>query len=161
MGVRDDPDLLADAERGTGAADGPVLVVRLARRGVRVLRWCPRSNGVDNPKTGVDRPDLYDPKSGRAYAELAAFYGLLIDPARVGKPKDKPRIERPMPYIRDSFFKGREFTSLAQMQDAALKSTVSQRFHRDHSSRSSIGSGRSPRTVMSRPARPCIRCPDG
>jgi hypothetical protein len=32
----------------------------------------------DNLKTGVYRPDLYDPKSGRAYAELAAFYGLLI-----------------------------------------------------------------------------------
>lgn len=74
----------------------------------------------DNLKTGVDRPDLYDPKINRAYAELAAYYGLLIDPARAGKPKDKPRIERPMPYIRDSYFKGREFTSLAQMQDAAL-----------------------------------------
>lgn len=74
----------------------------------------------DNLKTGVDRPDLYDPKINRAYAELALFYGLLIDPARAGKPKDKPRIERPMPYIRDSFFKGRDFTSLAQMQDAAL-----------------------------------------
>ena len=31
------------------------------------------------------------------------FYGALIDPARASKPKDKPRIERPMPYIRDSF----------------------------------------------------------
>ena len=30
----------------------------------------------------------------------------LIDPARASKPKDKPRIERPMPYIRDSFFAG-------------------------------------------------------
>ena len=74
----------------------------------------------DNLETGIDRPDLYDPKINRAYAELALFYGLLIDPARAGKPKDKPRIERPMPYIRDSFFKGREFSSLAQMQDAAL-----------------------------------------
>ena len=74
----------------------------------------------DNLKTGVDRPDLYDPKINRAYAELAAYYRVLIDPARAGKPKDKPRIERPMPYIRDSYFKGREFTSLAQMQDAAL-----------------------------------------
>jgi hypothetical protein len=33
----------------------------------------------------------------------------------------KPRIERPMPYIRDSFFAGREFTSLAQMQTEALR----------------------------------------
>ena len=70
----------------------------------------------DNLKTGVDRPDLYDPKINRAYAELAAHYGCLIDPARSRKPRDKPQVERPMPYIRDSFWRGREFTSLAQMQ---------------------------------------------
>ncbi|EHI45366.1 transposase [Rhodococcus opacus PD630] len=34
----------------------------------------------DNLKTGVDRPDLYDPKINRAYAELAAYYRVLIDP---------------------------------------------------------------------------------
>ncbi len=74
----------------------------------------------DNLKTGVSKPDLYDPQINRAYAELASFYGVLIDPARAATPKDKPRIERPMPYIRDSFFKGREFSSLPQMQDAAI-----------------------------------------
>ena len=65
----------------------------------------------DNLKTGVTRPDLYDPLINLAYGELAAYYGTLIDPARARKPKDKPRVERPMPYIRDSFFAGREFTS--------------------------------------------------
>jgi transposase len=74
----------------------------------------------DNLKTGVDKPDLYDPKLNRAYAELAAHYGVLIDPARARKPKDKPRVERQMPYIRDSWWKGREFASLAEMQASAL-----------------------------------------
>jgi hypothetical protein len=37
---------------------------------------------------------------------------VLIDPARVGKPRDKARVERPMPYIRDSFWRGWQFTSL-------------------------------------------------
>ncbi len=78
----------------------------------------------DNLKTGVDRADLYDPQINLAYGELATFYGTLIDPARARKPKDKPRIERPMPYIRDSFFAGREFTSLAQMQAEALRWTT-------------------------------------
>ena len=73
----------------------------------------------DNLKTGVARPDLYDPKINKAYAELAAHYRCLIDPARAGKPTDKPRVERPMQYVRDSFWRGREFTSLQQMQAAA------------------------------------------
>jgi transposase len=75
----------------------------------------------DNLKTGVQRPDLYDPLINLAYGELAAFYGTLIDPARARKPRDKPRVERPMPYIRDSFFAGRQFSSLAQMQGEALR----------------------------------------
>ena len=64
-------------------------------------------------RTGVDRPDLYDPKINRSYAELAEHYGVLVDPARVRKPRDKARVERPMPYVRDSFWRGREFASLA------------------------------------------------
>jgi len=74
----------------------------------------------DNLRTGVERSDLYDPKMNRSYAELAVHYDTLIDPARVRKPKDKPRVERPMPYVRDSFWRGREFTSEAQMQQAAI-----------------------------------------
>jgi transposase len=74
----------------------------------------------DNLATGVERADLYDPKINRAYAELAEHYRVLVDPARVRKPRDKARVERPMPYVRDSFWRGREFTSLAAMQTAAL-----------------------------------------
>jgi transposase len=75
----------------------------------------------DNLKTGVDKPDLYDPKVNRSYAELASHYGCLVDPARALKPRDKARVERPMPYVRDSFWRGREFTSLEQMQAGAVR----------------------------------------
>lgn len=75
----------------------------------------------DNLKTGVAKPDLYDPKINRSYAELAAHYGTLVDPARVVKPRDKARVERPMPYIRDSFWRGRQFASIEAMQAGALR----------------------------------------
>ncbi|WJY50135.1 IS21 family transposase (plasmid) [Streptomyces chengbuensis] len=81
----------------------------------------PRRLVPDNLKTGVDKPDLYDPKINRAYAELAAHYGTLVDPARAVKPKDKPRVERQMPYIRDSWWAGREFVSLEHMQAEAVE----------------------------------------
>ena len=69
----------------------------------------------------MDKPDLYDPKVNRSYAEMAAHYGCLIDPARALKPRDKARVERPMPYVRDSFWRGREFASLPQMQAEAAR----------------------------------------
>jgi transposase len=84
----------------------------------------------DNLKTGVDRPDLYDPKINRSYAELAAHYGCLVDPARARRPADKPRVERPMPYVRDSLWRGREFTSLAQMQAEAERWSAEVAGHR-------------------------------
>jgi transposase len=79
----------------------------------------PRRLVTDNLKASVISPDLYDPKLNRTYAELASHYGMLIDPARARKPKDKPRVERPIPYVRDSFFAGRQFTSLQAMVQAA------------------------------------------
>lgn len=75
----------------------------------------------DNLRTGVERADLYDPKLNRSYAELAEHYGVLVDPARRGKPKDKPQVERPIPYVRDSFWRGRAFTSVPQMQAEARR----------------------------------------
>jgi len=49
----------------------------------------PRRLVPDNLRTGIDKPDLYDPKINRSYAELAEHYGVLVDPARVRKPRDK------------------------------------------------------------------------
>jgi transposase len=83
----------------------------------------PRRVVPDNLKTGVVKPDLYDPLINRAFGEFATHYDCLIDPARVLKPRDKARVERHVPYCRDSFFAGRsaEFTTLVAMQDDALR----------------------------------------
>jgi len=80
----------------------------------RFFGGVPRRLVPDNLKTEVDKPDLYDPQINKSYAELASYYGTLVDPVRASKPKDKPRAERPMPYVRDSFWSGRQFTSRAQ-----------------------------------------------
>lgn len=81
----------------------------------------PRRVVLDNLTRGVLKADLYDPKFNRGYAELASHYGVLIDPARVGKAKDKPRVERMMPYVRGSFWAGRRFGSLDEINREALK----------------------------------------
>ena len=75
----------------------------------------------DNLKTGIIKADLYDPKFNQGYEELAHHYGVIIDPTRSGKPKDKARVERVIPYIRDSFWSGRNFTTLEEINKQALE----------------------------------------
>ena len=82
---------------------------------------CVRRLVLDNLKTGVIKPDIYDPKLNRAYAELGSHYGVLLDPARSGKPKDKPRVEAIQRYIKTSFFAGRGFASFPAMVEAAAR----------------------------------------
>jgi transposase len=89
----------------------------------------------DNLKTGVVKPDLYDPLINKAFGEFAAHYGCIVDPARQAKPADKGRVERPVPYARDSFFAGRagEFRDVPHMQGDALRwcrQVANQRPHR-------------------------------
>lgn len=81
----------------------------------------PRRVIPDNLSAGILRPDLYDPRSNRAYGELARHYGCLIDPSRVRKPTDKPKVERSVDYARESFFRGRSFSSLAETREQARR----------------------------------------
>lgn len=80
----------------------------------------PRRVVPDNLKAGVLRPDLYDPRFNRGYQELAHHYRFLIDPARVGKPRDKARVERVIPFIREDFWRGRHFVTETEI-NAALE----------------------------------------
>jgi transposase len=81
----------------------------------------PREIRLDNLKTGVLRADIYDPQLNRAYAELAQHYVVLLDPCRAGKPKDKPCVERAVPYVRDSFWRGRDFGTVVEMKEGARR----------------------------------------
>ena len=86
----------------------------------------------DNLTAAIVQADRYDPRLNRAYSELARYYGCLVDPARVAHPKDKPRVERTVAYARESFFRGQDFTSLAQMRAAAVmwaREVAGQRVH--------------------------------
>ncbi|MGQ9569216.1 MAG: IS21 family transposase, partial [Anaerolineae bacterium] len=89
--------------------------------GLDFLGGVPRRIVLDNLADGVLKPDLYDPKFNRAYAELAHHYGFLIDPCRSGHAQDKPRVERSVPYVRNSFWRGREFASQEEANREAIR----------------------------------------
>ena len=47
----------------------------------------------DNLKSGVKKPNYYEPDLNPSYHELAEHYHVAVLPARVRKPKDKPHVE--------------------------------------------------------------------
>lgn len=60
---------------------------------------------IDNLKAGVIKPDLYAPHFNRSYLEMAEHFGCFIDPARPAAPKDKGKVERAVPLVRELFRK--------------------------------------------------------
>jgi len=54
---------------------------------------CPEIVVPDNPKTGVKKPCRYEPELNPLYHDMAVHYGTAVIPARVGKPKDKSKVE--------------------------------------------------------------------
>ena len=47
----------------------------------------------DNLKTGITKPNYYDPDVNLAYQELAEYYRFAVLPTRIRKPKDKGKVE--------------------------------------------------------------------
>jgi hypothetical protein len=88
----------------------------------------------DNMAPVVDRAHPTDPRLNRAFAEYAQDRGFAVDPARVRRPTDKPRVERAVAFVRGSFFAGESFPGgLPQAQRAAqawCAGRAGQRIHR-------------------------------
>jgi len=76
---------------------------------------------LDNLKAAVIRPDRYDPSFQRSFEEYAGHRGFVIDAAPVRSPKGKPHVERQVPFVRDSFFRGETFLSLEHAQREAVR----------------------------------------
>jgi transposase len=73
----------------------------------------------DNLSAVVDDTDPLAPRLNQAFVEYAQSRGFHIDPARVRRPQDKPRVERTVPFVRNSFFAGETFIDLADAQRRA------------------------------------------
>jgi transposase len=66
----------------------------------------------DNMKAIVKTPDALSPVLVAAFLDYAQARGIFVDPARIRSPKDKPRVENQVPYVRESWFDGETFTDL-------------------------------------------------
>ena len=73
----------------------------------------------DNMAPVVADADAVNPRFTTGWLDYAQHCGFSTDAARVRSPRDKPRVERAVQYVRGNFFAGEEFPGLAAAQSAA------------------------------------------
>ena len=81
----------------------------------------PRYLVIDNFPAAVAGPDPLHPRLTRGFLEYSQHRGFVVDPARVRHPKDKPKVERSVPYVRERLFKGGDFNGLAHLRTEAQR----------------------------------------
>ena len=77
-------------------------------------------------------PDALHPRLTRGFLEYSQHRGFAADPARVRHPKDKPKVERSVSYVRERLFKGGDFHGLAHLRNEAQRwclEVAGQRIH--------------------------------
>ncbi|MFP4521409.1 MAG: IS21 family transposase [Fibrobacterota bacterium] len=91
---------------------------------VRALKYfgvSPHGIVPDNLKSGVKKPDRYEPEFNPVYDSFSKHYGLAILPARVRKPRDKAVVESNVLHIQRyilSRLRDRIFFSLVEVNRA-------------------------------------------
>ena len=86
----------------------------------------------DNASAIVADADPVNPRFTAGWLDYAQHCGFATDAARVRSPKDKPRVERAVQYVRGNFFAGEHFTGLSPAQAAAevwCKDVAGMRIH--------------------------------
>ncbi len=73
----------------------------------------------DNMKAIVKDPDALDPILAASFLDYVQDRKIFVDPARVRSPKDKPRVENQVAYVRESWFDGETFTDLEDARRSA------------------------------------------
>jgi len=73
----------------------------------------------DNAAAIVADADAVNPRFTAGWLDYAQYCGFATDATRVRCPKDKPRVERSVQYVRGNFFAGEHFAGLADAQARA------------------------------------------
>ena len=92
----------------------------------------------DNLSPVITDAEPVNPTFTLGWLDYAQARGFYTDPARVRRPRDKPRVERVVPYVRENFFRGEDFVDLADAQrrvEAWCASTAGLRVHGTHAQR--------------------------
>ncbi len=101
----------------------------------RAFEWfggVPSRITLDNLKSGVVKADIYDPLVNYAYADLERHYGFVADPAKMGDPEQKGKVERSVAIVKKHLLAGRSFVDIHEANQRALhwcKEEIGQEIH--------------------------------
>jgi len=86
----------------------------------------------DNLKTGVHKADRYEPEINPVFEEFARYYGMVVFPARVRKPRDKALVENAVNLVYQRIYtplRGKPFKNLVEL-NSAIRELVEQHNNR-------------------------------
>jgi transposase len=77
----------------------------------------PKTLCPDNLKAAVKKADWYEPELNPKLRDFAAHYGTVILPSRPYTPTDKGKVEAGVKYVKNNALKGKDFGSLAEVNE--------------------------------------------
>lgn len=95
--------------------------MRSNERAIRFFGGVPAAIVPDNLKSGVIKPDIYEPDLNPLFADFAEYYRTAVIPARSRKPKDKAHVENAVKIIYMRVFaplRNKTFHSIEELNQA-------------------------------------------
>ena len=92
--------------------------IRSNERAIRYFGGVPRAIVPDNLKSGVIKPDIYEPELNALYSDFAEYYRTTVLPARARKPKDKAPVENAVKIVYQRIvapLRNRTFSTLDEL----------------------------------------------
>lgn len=96
---------------------GQVTWVKCHMNAFEFFQGVPMRIILDNLKSGILRPNTYDPVFNRAYGECAKHFGFIIDPAKIARGDHKGKVERKIPVVRQQFLAPEDFRDIRDAND--------------------------------------------
>jgi transposase len=100
---------------------GQVTWVKCHMHAFEFFGGVPERIVLDNLKSGILRPNTYDPIFNRAYAECGKHYSFIIDPAKIARGEHKGKVERKIPVIRQQFLSSYDFRDIKEANEKVRK----------------------------------------
>lgn len=86
--------------------------LRVLENALRAFGGVPHLLNLDNLKAAVIKADWFDPELTPKFAAFCRHYGITPMPCRPYTPQHKGKVERGIAYVKDNALKGRDFSSL-------------------------------------------------